>query len=32
MEDASEAPAVDFTLSGGNRGFEYVEEVCRCLG
>ena len=28
MEDASEAPVVEFTLPGGNRGFEYVEEVC----
>jgi len=28
MEDASEAPVVEFTLPGGNRGLEYVEEVC----
>ena len=28
MEDASEAPIVEFTLPGGNRGLEYVEEVC----
>jgi quinol monooxygenase YgiN len=28
MEDASEAPVVEFILPGGNRGFEYVEEVC----
>ena len=28
MEDASETPVVEFTLPGGNRGLEYVEEVC----
>ena len=28
MEDATEAPIVEFTLPGGNRGLEYVEEVC----
>jgi quinol monooxygenase YgiN len=32
MEDTSEAPVVEFTLPGGNRGFEYVEEVCGRLG
>jgi quinol monooxygenase YgiN len=32
MEDASETPVVEFDLPGGNRGFEYVEEVCGRLG
>jgi quinol monooxygenase YgiN len=32
MEDTSESPIVEFTLPGGNRGFEYVEEVCSRFG
>jgi quinol monooxygenase YgiN len=28
MEDVSEAPLVEFVLPGGNRGLEYVEDVC----
>ncbi len=28
IDDASEAPVVEFVLPGGNRGLEYVEEVC----
>jgi len=27
MESATEAPLVEFSLSGGTRGLEYVEEV-----
>ena len=28
VEDATEAPVVEFNLPGGTRGLEYVEEVC----
>jgi quinol monooxygenase YgiN len=28
VEDATESPVIEFLLPGGNRGLDYVEEIC----